>query len=105
VEVNDGFCRLTGFRAEDVIGLTLYQVGIWADENQRAVLLAELQLKGRIRHLEMLWHNKRGDVLAVEVSVEPITLNETPCLLLTARDVSLLKTPRRRSATWPTTTR
>jgi len=91
VEVNDGFCRLTGFRAEDVIGLTLYQVGIWADENQRAVLLAELQLKGRIRHLEMLWHNKRGDVLAVEVSVEPITLNETPCLLLTARDVSLLK--------------
>jgi diguanylate cyclase (GGDEF)-like protein len=30
-------------------------------------------------------------VLAVEVSVEPITLNETPCLLLTARDVSLLK--------------
>ena len=88
---NDGFCRLTGFRAEDVIGLTLYQVGIWADENQRAVLLAELQLKGRIRHLEMLWHNKRGDVLAVEVSVEPITLNETPCLLLTARDVSLLK--------------
>src|SRR3989344_1089097 len=39
----------------------------------------------------MLWHNKRGDVVAVEVSVEPITLNETPCLLLTARDVSLLK--------------
>ncbi len=54
-------------------------------------MLAELQIKGRIHHLEMLWHNKRGEVLAVEVSVEPITLNETPCLLLTARDVSLLK--------------
>ncbi|MBI6567183.1 PAS domain S-box protein [Pseudomonas synxantha] len=91
VEVNDGFCRLTGYRTEEVIGLTLYQIGIWADENQRAALLAELQIKGRIHHLEMLWHNKRGEVLAVEVSVEPITLNETPCLLLTARDVSLLK--------------
>lgn len=91
VEVNDGFCRLTGYRAEEAIGLTLYQIGIWADENQRAALLAELQIKGRIHHLEMLWHNKRGEVLAVEVSVEPITLNETPCLLLTARDVSLLK--------------
>ncbi len=91
VEVNDGFCRLTGYRAEDAIGLTLYQIGIWADENQRAALLAELQIKGRIHHLEMLWHNKRGELLAVEVSVEPITLNETPCLLLTARDVSLLK--------------
>ncbi|KRP42048.1 PAS domain S-box-containing protein/diguanylate cyclase (GGDEF) domain-containing protein [Pseudomonas libanensis] len=91
VEVNDGFCRLTGYRTEEVIGLTLYQIGIWADENQRAALLAELQIKGRIHHLEMLWRNKRGEVLAVEVSVEPITLNETPCLLLTARDVSLLK--------------
>ena len=91
MEVNDGFCRLTGYRADEAIGLTLYQIGIWADENQRAALLAELQIKGRIHHLEMLWHNKRGEVLAVEVSVEPITLNETPCLLLTARDVSLLK--------------
>ncbi|MFN3359638.1 MAG: PAS domain S-box protein, partial [Pseudomonas sp.] len=91
VEVNDGFCRLTGYRAEDAIGLTLYQIGIWADENQRSALLAEVTIKGRIHHLEMLWRNKRGELLAVEVSVEPITLNETPCLLLTARDVSLLK--------------
>ncbi|WP_421555303.1 putative bifunctional diguanylate cyclase/phosphodiesterase [Pseudomonas kitaguniensis] len=91
VEVNDGFCRLTGYRAEEAIGLTLYQIGIWADENQRAALLSELQIKGRIQHREMLWHNTRGEVLAVEVSVEPITLNETPCLLMTARDVSLLK--------------
>jgi diguanylate cyclase (GGDEF)-like protein/PAS domain S-box-containing protein len=91
VEVNDGFCRLTGYRAEEAIGLTLYQIGIWADENQRTTLLAELQVKGRIHHMDMLWHNKRGELLAVEVSVEPITLNETPCLLLTARDVSLLK--------------
>ncbi len=91
VEVNDGFCRLTGYRAEEAIGLTLYQIGIWADENQRSALLAELKIKGRIHHMEMLWHNKRGELLAVEVSVEPISLNETACLLLTARDVSLLK--------------
>ncbi|MNZ54689.1 Phytochrome-like protein cph2 [compost metagenome] len=39
----------------------------------------------------MLGRNKRGELLTVEVSVEPITLNETACLLLTARDVSLLK--------------
>ncbi|SDU88664.1 PAS domain S-box protein [Pseudomonas mucidolens] len=91
LEVNDGFCRLTGYRAEEAIGLTLYQIGIWADENQRTALMTELQTNGRVHHLDMLWHNKHGALLAVEVSVEPITLNETPCLLLTARDVSLLK--------------
>jgi diguanylate cyclase (GGDEF)-like protein/PAS domain S-box-containing protein len=91
LEVNDGFCRLTGYRADEVIGRTVYQVGIWAEEKQRSALLGELQIKGRVHHQEMLGRNKRGDLLTVEVSVEPITLNETPCLLLTARDISLLK--------------
>ena len=91
LEVNDGFCRLTGYRADEVIGRTVHEVGIWAEEKQRAALLAELQLKGRVIHQEMLGRNKRGEILTVEVSVEPITLNETACLLLTARDVSLLR--------------
>ncbi|MGB8971580.1 MAG: bifunctional diguanylate cyclase/phosphodiesterase, partial [Pseudomonas capeferrum] len=91
LEVNDGFCRLTGYRADEVLGRTVHEVGIWAEEKQRSALLAELQLKGRVHHQEMLGRNKRGELLTVEVSVEPITLNETACLLLTARDVSLLK--------------
>lgn len=91
LEVNDGFCRLTGYRADEVIGHTVYEVGIWAEEKQRMALLAELELKGRVHHQEMLGRNKRGDILTVEVSVEPIMLNETACLLLTARDVSLLR--------------
>ena len=91
LEVNDGFCRLTGYRTDEVLGRTMYQVGIWAEEAQLATLLAELRLKGRVHHLEMLGRNKRGEILTLEVSVEPIILNETPCLLLTARDVSLLK--------------
>ncbi|AVU76324.1 bifunctional diguanylate cyclase/phosphodiesterase [Pseudomonas sp. Fig-3] len=91
LEVNDGFCRLTGYRADEVIGHTVYEVGIWAEEKQRMALLAELELKGRVHHQEMLGRNKRGEILTVEVSVEPIMLNETACLLLTARDVSLLR--------------
>ncbi|MBT2296126.1 EAL domain-containing protein [Pseudomonas fluorescens] len=91
LEVNDGFCRLTGYRADEVIGHTVYEVGIWAEEKQRMALLTELELKGRVHHQEMLGRNKRGEILTVEVSVEPIMLNETACLLLTARDVSLLR--------------
>jgi len=91
LEVNDGFCRLTGYSADEVVGKTVYQVGIWAEEKQRSTLLAELKAKGRVHHHEMLGRNKRGEILTVEVSIEPITLNETACLLMTARDVSLLK--------------
>jgi len=91
VEVNDGFCRLTGYSNADVIGRSVYDLGIWADDKQRNALLAELKERGRVHHREMLGRNKRGDILTVEVSVEPISLNEVDCLLLTARDVSQLK--------------
>ncbi|MBF8743177.1 PAS domain S-box protein [Pseudomonas guariconensis] len=91
LEVNDGFCRLTGYSAAEVIGRSVYEIGIWADEKQRAALLTELKEHGRVHHREMLGRNKRGDILTVEVSVEPLSLNEADCLLLTARDVSQLK--------------
>ena len=91
LEINDGFCRLTGYSAAEVVGQTVYEIGIWADDKQRGALLAELRERGRVHHREMLGRNKRGDILTVEVSVERITLNEVDCLLLTARDVSQLK--------------
>jgi len=91
LEVNDGFCRLTGYSAAEVVGQSVYEIGIWADDKQRSALLNELKERGRVHHREMLGRNKRGDILTVEVSVEPISLNESDCLLLTARDVSQLK--------------
>ncbi|UVJ42676.1 PAS domain S-box protein [Pseudomonas sp. LS1212] len=91
LEVNDGFCRLTGYRADEVIGRTVHEIGIWADEKQRTFLLHDLQENGRVHHREMIGRNKRGEILTVEVSVEPLTVNESPCLLMTARDVSQLK--------------
>ncbi|SEI22936.1 diguanylate cyclase/phosphodiesterase with PAS/PAC sensor(s) [Pseudomonas asplenii] len=91
LEVNDGFCRLTGYSSSEVIGRTLYELGIWADHKERTSLLEELKERGHVPHRDMLGRNKRGDVLTVEVAVEPITLNENACLLMTARDISLLK--------------
>lgn len=92
VEVNEGFTRLTGYSSAEAIGHSAYELGIWGDNEQRQALLNELQEKGRISHREMLGRSKRGKVLNVEISVEPITLNDTTCLLFTARDISQLKT-------------
>lgn len=50
VEVNDGFSRLTGYSPEEVVGRTVYEIGIWADEKQRAALLNELRERGRVHH-------------------------------------------------------
>ena len=91
IYVNPAFERLTGYSADDVIGRSMAQLDLWAEDKQQALLFNEVQEHDRVHHREMLWRSKRGEILTVEVSVEPITLNETDCLLLTARDVSQLK--------------
>uniref|UniRef100_UPI0035656AD4 PAS domain S-box protein n=1 Tax=Pseudomonas sp. TaxID=306 RepID=UPI0035656AD4 len=91
IEVNEGFFRLTGYRAEEVIGHSALELNIWAEPRQRLEMLETLQRDGRITHREMFGKHRDGSVKTVEVSVEPIDLNGLDCLLLTARDISLLK--------------
>jgi len=91
VEVNDGFCRLTGYSAHEVLGRTVQDIGIWTDPTQRQHMIDQLHQAGRVHHREMAGRNKNGDPLILDVSVEFITLNETPCLLMNARDIGLLK--------------
>ncbi|KPB15074.1 sensor y box protein [Pseudomonas savastanoi] len=92
VEVNDGFCRLTGFSAQEVLGRTAHEIGIWSDTVQREYMIDELRQKGRVHHREMNGQDKHGAPLVLDISVEFITLNNTACLLMNARDIGQLKT-------------
>ncbi len=91
LEVNDGFCRLTGYSANEVIGRTVFEFVIMADITQRTRLIQEMEENGKVRHRELLGRNKNGDLITVDVSIDPLVLNETQCLLITARDISQLK--------------
>ena len=91
IEVNEGFCRLTGYRPEEVIGRSALELNVWAYPEERARMVEAIIRDGRVYHLEMHGQHRNGALQLVEVSVEPIELNGTPCLLLTARDISELK--------------
>ncbi|VXB98333.1 Sensory box protein [Pseudomonas sp. 8AS] len=91
IEVNEGFCRLTGYRADEVIGRSANELSVWADPQERVMMVETIKREGRAYHLEMHGQHRDGHVRLVEVSVEPIELDDIPCLLLTARDISELK--------------
>jgi diguanylate cyclase (GGDEF)-like protein/PAS domain S-box-containing protein len=91
IEVNEGFCRLTGYRPEDVIGRNSLELNVWAYPEERERMVELVRSEGRAYHLEMHGQHRDGSIRLVEVSVEPIELNDTPCLLLNARDISELK--------------
>ena len=91
IEVNDGFSRLSGYSASEVMGRTVFEFVIMADLPQREHLIREIEDHGRVRHRELLGRNKNGELFTVDVSIDPLTLNDTACLLITARDISQLK--------------
>lgn len=91
IEVNEGFCRLTGYRPEEVIGRNSLELNVWAYPEERERMVELVRSEGRAYHLEMHGQHRDGSIRLVEVSVEPIELNDTPCLLLNARDISELK--------------
>ncbi|WP_437881274.1 PAS domain S-box protein [Pseudomonas sp. LRF_L74] len=91
IEVNEGFTRLTGYTADEVIGRTADEFNIWADPDQFMAMRLHLQHEGRVVHMEMRGRHRDGSLRTFEVSIEPIDLDGKPCLLLTARDISELK--------------
>lgn len=91
IEVNEGFSRLTGYRPEEVIGRSSLEMKVWAYPEERTRMVETILREGRVYHMEMHGQHRDGSVKLVEVSVQPIELNGTPCLLLTARDISELK--------------
>jgi len=91
LEVNEGFSRLTGYSAAEVIGRTAAELNIWGDASQRQFILEKMSHKGRIQRLEMLARSRLGKAILAEVSVEPIDLDGEACLLMTARDIGELK--------------
>ncbi|SDU01311.1 bifunctional diguanylate cyclase/phosphodiesterase [Halopseudomonas salegens] len=88
IEVNEGFTGLTGYSADEVIGKTAQDLGIWADYQQRADMVAELNEKGQVRDREMRARGKFGQELLASVSVQPLLLDGQNCMLITARDIT-----------------
>lgn len=91
LEINNGFCRLTGYTADEVIGRTVFELGLWTELEQRRQLIQDLDETGRVNHRELTGRHKSGAHIIVDVSVETIILKDVECLLMNARDISELK--------------
>ncbi len=88
LEVNEGFTRLTGYRADEVLGHSASELGIWADEAELVALIEDLDAQGRIHQREMRIRSKHDGIRTVSVSVERLEINDIECLLITARDIT-----------------
>jgi PAS domain S-box-containing protein len=97
LDVNDGFTRVTGYTAEEVLGRSSLpgELGIWVHAEDRLRLHEGLRQEGRVSNLEAPFRRKDGTVLTGLMSATTIEVDGEPCVLSIVRDITQLRAQAR----------
>ncbi|MBN1122984.1 MAG: GAF domain-containing protein [Anaerolineae bacterium] len=88
VEVNEGFCRLTGYSREEALSSSAINLGIWDNLKDREQVVADLLKNQRIHDHEYSFRTKAGRLLHCLYSGEIIDLSGEAHILSVVRDIS-----------------
>jgi PAS domain S-box-containing protein len=88
MQVNEAFCKRTGFSREEAIGHTPNELNIFFDPNARKRMLETFRNKGRVDGMELQFRSKDGRILDSLFSVTPFTYHGEDCMLAMTVDIS-----------------
>jgi PAS domain S-box-containing protein len=88
IEVNETFEQTTGWRRDEVIGRTPFDLNLWVNPAQRTEMVKEIQTKGTIRNLEFRFRCKDGEQRDALGSAELIEIEGEPCLISVTADIT-----------------
>jgi diguanylate cyclase (GGDEF)-like protein/PAS domain S-box-containing protein len=91
MEVNEGFVNLSGYRREEVIGNTIFQIQLWAREEDRSSLVKEIFETGRMEWKEFVFRIKSGGRMIGLISAETLKINQETFVLASIRDITARK--------------
>jgi two-component system, cell cycle sensor histidine kinase and response regulator CckA len=91
VEVNAACEKLTGYRADEMLGRTGTELGFWARPEDRVRAVAMLETEGRVSGFETTLRDRAGRIHDVLMSIEAIELGGERCILALAHDITDLK--------------
>jgi len=93
LNVNEGFTRLTGYTAEDVVGRSSRQedCAIWVDNADRDRMVAQLKAEGRVESLEAPFRAKDGRIITGLMSARTLELDDQRCVISITRDITQLR--------------
>lgn len=89
--VNDGFCRITGYAKEEVIGKTAFDLGLYVNPADRERLLANLQDKDTVEGFEAQFRMKDERVVDALLSGRIFRYGEEDCLIAVTKDITQFK--------------
>ncbi|MBN1146737.1 MAG: diguanylate cyclase [Anaerolineales bacterium] len=87
IEVNEGFCRITGYSREEALSRSSIDLGLWANPPDREQVIAALREKQRLREQVHVFRAKSGEIVNGLFSGEIILLGGEAHVLSVVRDI------------------
>lgn len=88
LDVNEAYLKTTGFSREEVIGKTPFELGIYADEQDRHLLFDVLRTGGTMHGQEMRFRMKSGEERIVQRSAETVSVGGEMLAISIVRDIT-----------------
>lgn len=88
IEVNDGFCRMSGYTRDEALGCSAEELNIWNDVNQRKIMIAILQREGKVSNFETILRCRTGESLNCLLSVEAVEIGGENYMIVITRDIT-----------------
>ncbi|PKN46131.1 MAG: hypothetical protein CVU59_06960, partial [Deltaproteobacteria bacterium HGW-Deltaproteobacteria-17] len=81
LQVNDAFGQISGYTAEELLGRTTVELGLWEKQEERQAIVSRLARHEGIRGEETHFRRKNGEILIGLFSSEVIWLRGEPQLI------------------------
>ncbi len=91
VEVNAGFEQIFGYTRAEVVGHTVFEIGLWRDSAERAEVARVLREQGSVRAKEATFLGKGGRPVTLMFSCELIDVDGKACVLSAGTDVTAIR--------------
>jgi PAS domain S-box-containing protein len=91
LEVNNGFEKLFGYSTTEALSLNIAKLGGWFLGADGDRILSNEGSNDFLQNVEVTIHDRYGKEISCNLSLEIITIDDTPCILYNIADISKLK--------------
>ncbi|MEA3359279.1 MAG: PAS domain S-box protein [Thermodesulfobacteriota bacterium] len=91
LEVNDGFCNITGYSRQEAIGKTPSDLNLFVNLADRDEFVKILKKEGEVNGFELQYQMKDGTVFDTLLSARKLKYGGEDCLLAVVKDITPVK--------------
>lgn len=87
IDVNEAFERRYGYTSKQLVGRTVFDIGVWDDPGERRLMLEQVFKQGQVRNRITRFRAHSGELLDTIYSADIIELDGQQCLLAVSEDL------------------